>query len=194
MANESLSAYHLSSNPGNTYEPGRGNFFELIVDGLGDLLRAGVDRNLAEESDFIDNAQEVVRLTVSQVNVPHFDQDVITIRRGNSVSKYAGAPTFNEGSLIVDDLIGADSKSVLEAWQRLSYDVTTDKGGRAINYKKNATLIEYTADWKQVRYWELIGCWISGLSEDAYNKESTGDLRKVSATIQYDRAIPHMPD
>lgn len=194
LDNKGLSAYHLSANPGNTYEPGRGNFFEFVIEGLDDLLRAGVDENLAEESDYINNAQEVIRLTVNQVNVPHFSQEVITIRKGNSVSKYAGAPTFDEGQIVVDDMVGADSKSVLEAWQRKGYDVTTDRGGRAINYKKDCTLIEYTADWKQVRYWELKGCWISALSEDAYNKETSGDVRRVTATIQYDRAIPHMPD
>ena len=194
MENEGLSAYHLSSNPGLSYEPGRSNFFELIVEGLGDLLRAGVDENLAEESDYIENAQEVIRLTVNKATVPHFTQEAITIRRGNSVSKYAGAPAFSDGTIEVNDMIGADSKSVLEAWQRLSYDVTTDKAGRAANYKKKATLIEYTADWKQVRYWDLIGCWVSGLSEEDYNKEQGSEKRVVTATITYDRAIPHLPD
>lgn len=192
--NESLSAYHLSSNPGKTYEPAKGNFFEFIIEDLDDLLKAGVDVNFNDESDRIHNGQEVIRLSVASVSIPHFTQEPITIRRGNSVSKYAGSPSFDDGELVIDDLVGADGKSVLEAWQRLSYDVTTDKAGLAANYKKNATLVEYTSDWKQVRYWELVGCWISGLREDAYNKESTSELRKVTATIQYDRAIPHMPD
>ena len=61
------------------------------------------------------------------------------------------------------------------------------------DYKKDCTLIEYTPDYKQVRYWELKGCWISELSEEPFDMNN-GDKREISATIQYDRAIPHMPD
>ena len=70
-----------------------------------------------------------------------------------------------------------------------AYDVLSDQGGRAINYKKNATLIEYTSDHVRVRSWKLVGCWIKNISEDDYDKESDG-LRRVQATIVYDRAIP----
>ena len=88
-------------------------------------------------------------------------------------------------------MIGAQSKAVLEAWQNLAYNVVTDKGGRAINYKRNATLIEYTSDHVKVRSWKLIGCWIKNVSEDDYDK-TNDDLRRVTGTIRYDRAIPEI--
>ena len=73
------------------------------------------------------------------------------------------------------------------AWQALAYNVYTRKGGRMKDYKKNATLIEYTQDFEQIRSWTLYGCWISNISESEFDKESDGK-RQITATIQYDRA------
>lgn len=189
--NKALSTYHLSTGIERTWQPGKGNFFEFVVEGLGNLLKPGVEEELAEDADYITNGQEVIRLTVHETSVPHFELATLSIRRGNSVVKYAGVPTFNEGSLVCTDMIGAQSKAVLEAWHNLAYNVVTDKGGRAVNYKHNATLIEYTADHVRVRSWKLIGVWVSNISEDPYNME-TDDIRRVTCAIQYDRAIPEI--
>ena len=187
--NKALSTYHLSTGIERTWQPAKKNFFEFVVEDLGDLLKPGVEAELAEDSDYITNGQEVIRLTVHETSVPHFELATLSIRKGNSVVKYAGVPTFNEGTLVCTDMIGAQSKAVLEAWQNLAYNVVTDKGGRAVNYKHNATLIEYTADHVRVRSWKLIGCWISNITEENYNQE-TDDIQRVTCTIQYDRAIP----
>lgn len=189
--NDGLSTYHLSTGTHRAYQPAKGNFFEFIIEELGDLLKPGVEEELAQDSDYITNGQEVIRLTVNRAPVPHFELNEIEIRKGNSVVYYAGTPTFSDGTLEVDDMIGAQSKAVLEAWQNLAYNVVTDKGGRAINYKRNATLIEYTSDHVKVRSWKLIGCWIKNVSEDDYDK-TNDDLRRVTGTIRYDRAIPEI--
>lgn len=185
--NDGLSAYHLGSTH-RAYQPAKKNFFEFIVEDLTRLLKPGVEQELAQESDYITDGQEVIRLTVNKAPVPHYELNEIEIRKGNSSVWYAGTPTFSEGTLEVDDMIGANSKAVLEAWQNLAYNVLNDQGGRAINYKKNCTLIEYTSDHVKVRSWKLIGCWIKGISENDYDKESD-DLQRVQATIRYDRAI-----
>lgn len=185
--NDGLSAYHLGSTH-RAYQPAKKNFFEFIVEDLTNLLKPGVEQELAQEADYITDGQEVIRLTVNKAPVPHYELNEIEIRKGNSSVWYAGTPTFSEGTLEVDDMIGANSKAVLEAWQNLAYNVLTDQGGRAINYKKNCTLIEYTSDHVKVRSWKLIGCWIKGISENDYDKESD-DLQRVQATIRYDRAI-----
>ena len=189
--NKALSTYHLSTGVERIWSPAKKNFFEFVVEDLGDLLKPGIEEELAEDADYITNGQEVIRLTVHETSVPHFELATLSIRKGNSVVKYAGVPTFNEGSLVCDDMIGAQSKAVLEAWQNLAYNVVTDKGGRAINYKHNAVLIEYTSDHVRVRSWKLIGCWISNITEDNYNQE-TDDIQRVTCTIQYDRAIPEV--
>lgn len=189
--NDGLSVYHLSTGTHRAYQPAKKNFFEFIVEDLDNLLKPGVEVDLAEENDYIRNGQEVIRLTVNKAPVPHFELNDIEIRKGNSIVHYAGTPTFNDGTLEVDDMIGAQSKAVLEAWQNLAYNVVTDKGGRAIDYKKNATLIEYTSDHVKVRSWRLIGCWIKNISEDDYDK-TNDDLVRVQGTIRYDRAIPEI--
>lgn len=189
--NDGLSVYHLSTGTHRAYQPAKKNFFEFIVEDLDNLLKPGVEVDLAEENDYIKNGQEVIRLTVNKAPVPHFELNDIEIRKGNSIVHYAGTPTFNDGTLEVDDMIGAQSKAVLEAWQNLAYNVVTDKGGRAIDYKKNATLIEYTSDHVKVRSWRLIGCWIKNISEDDYDK-TNDDLVRVQGTIRYDRAIPEI--
>nr|DAU15476.1 MAG TPA: Baseplate wedge protein [Caudoviricetes sp.] len=183
--------YHLADNPA-LYDPMRNNTFEFVVTGLDKLLRVGADGS--EENAYITNAQEVLRLSVDSASIPMFTQEVIPVKRGNSTIKFAGTPSFASGSLVVNDWIGADSKSALMAWQNLSYNVKTDRVGNAADYKKDCWLIEYTPDYtKQVRQWQLKGCFISGLSEDAYSMSSDGK-KTISATIEYDRAIMSLPD
>lgn len=188
-----LSAYHLGDDEAHrAWQPGKKNFFTLIVDDIDSLVKPGIDPNgTLTDNDYITNGSEVLRLTVHEANIPHYELATLSIRKGNSVSWYAGVPTFDGGEIQIDDMVGAQSKAILEAWQNLAYDVISDKGGRAINYKKTCHLIEYTADYVKVRQWELLGCWVSKLAEEAYNKE-TDDIQRITATIQYDRAIPHV--
>lgn len=113
--NKALSTYHLSTGTERTYQPAKKNFFEFIVEDMGDLLKPGVDADLAEESDYISRGQEIIRLTVHETSVPHFQLSTLSIRKGNSVVKYAGVPTFEAGTLVCTDMIGAQSKAVLEA-------------------------------------------------------------------------------
>ena len=178
-----VGSYHLADNP-DLYEIQRSNNFEFVINNFDTLDLAG--STSATTSKLI-NGQEIIRLSVSASSVPHFKQSVIEVRRGNSVVKFAGTPTFDEGSLVVVDYIGADTKAYLMAWQNLSYNVTTEKVGLVQDYKKDCTLIEYSPDYQVVREWKLYGCWISGLSEDNYDNERN-DSRKVTATIQYDHA------
>ena len=184
----SLSAQHISTNLAN-YEAARTGFFSLIVDDIDNIVNAafsGDPRN-ATANDKIARAQETLKLNVVKAPVPHFSLKPEEFRRGNDVVKFAGVPTFDAGDITVDDVVGMDTKSILMAWQALAYNVYTRKGGRMKDYKKNATLIEYTQDFEQIRSWTLYGCWISKISEGEFDKENDGK-RQISATIEYDRA------
>ena len=186
MPSQQIGTYHLADNP-QLFEIQRQNNFEFIVTDIDGIIRAGA---LGTESNSkIKNAQEMLRLSVTKAFVPHFTQEVINIKRGNSTLKYAGVPSFSEGSLDFHDFIGADVKSILQAWQNLSYNVRTEKVGSldVTNYKKDCYLIEYTPDYRKVRTWRLYGCWISALSEDDYTADS-GEKHMIHCTIQYDRA------
>lgn len=182
--------YLLANNPA-LYEPQRTNNFEFVVTDLDGILRAGANGD--EENAYISNAQEILRIAVSSASVPHFSQGVIEIRKGNSVMKVAGVPSFPSGKIVVDDFIGADSKAVLMAWQAKAYNPVTEKVGLIGDYKKNAYLIEYTPDWQEVRRWILKGCWISSLEEGDYNKEEEG-RKQITATIEYDSAVIDMTE
>jgi len=191
---KSLAAQHIAANLAN-YEAARSGFFTLIVDDIDNIIKASYkgEWQKATANDKIARAQEYLKLNVVKCDVPHFEVAVHEYRRGNDVVKYAGVPTFGQGSLVVDDVVGLDTKSILMAWHGLTYNVHTRKGGRMVNYKKNCTLVEYTQDYEPIRTWTLYGCFINALSEDSFDKTSDGP-RQITATIQYDRAIMELPD
>lgn len=186
-----IGSYHLADNP-NLYEVQRSNNFEFIVTGIDNILRVGMTGT--EENATIPNASQVLRFSVNKASIPFFEQAIIEIRRGNSMMKAAGAPTFNAGSLTVYDYIGADTKSALMAWQNLSYNVNTERVGNMADYKKTCYLQEYTPDYKLVRTWKMVGCWISQISEGEFSMDDTSGKKEISATIQYDKAFMEMPD
>lgn len=187
---EQISAYHLADNP-ELFEPQRSNNFDFIVTDIDNIIRS--DARDTDTNKTIPNAQNILHFGVVSSSLPMFTQEVITVNYGNSVMKAAGKPTFSDGTLVVNDYIGADTKSVLMAWQNLSYNVRTDKVGRMADYKKNCYLQEYTPDWQLIRTWRLIGCWVSGLSEDQFSHDSS-DKKTISATITFDKAYMELPD
>jgi hypothetical protein len=184
----SLSAQHISANLAS-YEAARTGFFSLIVDNIDNIVSAAYsgDPKDAAASDKIARAQETLKLNVIKAPVPHFNLEVLKYKRGNDTVTFAGVPEYQSGSIVVDDVVGVDTKSILMAWQALAYNVYTRKGGRMKDYKKNCTLIEYTQDFEQVRSWTLYGCWISDISEGEFDKENDGK-RQITAKLEYDRA------
>ena len=187
---QSKGVYILADNP-NLYEVQRTNNFEFVVTGVSEMLRVGAIGT--ESNAYVENAQEVLRLSNVKGFVPHFTQTSIEVRRGNNVMKYAGVPSFDSGTLTYNDYIGADTKAVLEAWQNLSYNVKTEKVGLASDYKKDCYMIEYTPDLQKVRQYILHGCWISSLSESDRDHESN-NKSQITVTIQYDWAEPDTND
>lgn len=180
----SQNTYHLADNP-NLYEIQRTNNFEFVVTNIDGIVRAGMVGS--ESSALIQNAQEVLRISVSGTNVPHYTQSPIEVSRGNNTIKYAGTPKFDSNKVTFNDYIGADTKSVLMAWQALSYNTRTQKVGLVSDYKKDCYLCEFTPDYQLVRRWILHGCWVSSISESEYNSESN-EMNKISAEIIYDWA------
>ena len=192
MANNNFGAYHLANNP-KMFEPARTNNFRFVVTDLDNILRVGYTEKDDSKTAKIANAQEVLEFSVTKATIPQLTQEEIVIRRGNSVMKAAGLPSFNDGSLVINDYIGADGKSVLMAWQNLSYNVDTQMVGYMSDYKKNCWLIEYDPNYKMVRQWVLYGCWVKGIQQEDFDMEN-GGKRMITATIAYDYAKMQMPD
>lgn len=190
--NTGISTYHLSDNPA-LYEPSRNNTFEFIVTGIDELLRAGISAEVAEDTDYISGPQDIIRLSLAEAPVPHFDLDTVSIKRGNSTMNFAGAPSFSSGSLNFNDYVGARTKDVLLAWQALAYNIADDVVELAAKYKHDCILLEYAPDYsKVVRKWTMKGCWVKTLSEGNFSHDDH-NKRMISATIVYDRAIPEIP-
>lgn len=149
MASTNFGTYHLADNP-KSYQPIRTNNFRFLVSGLDNLLRVAGDAN--DANDYIANGQEVIDFSVVSFTVPDFQQQSIDINRGNSTVHYAGKASFNTGSLVINDFAGADGKSVLRAWQALSYNVVDDTIPSSDVYKKDAVVLEYLPDNTLVNY------------------------------------------
>lgn len=183
----SANSWHIADNPA-IYEPARTNNFEFVITGIDNLLKSGVTEG-GDDDDYVTNGQEIIRLSVNKATVPHFTQGEISISRGNVKTYFAGQLEFGDGSIEVVDYIGASGKSVLMAWQALSGKAVNGLVGRAVNYKKECQLVEYSPDYSQkIRSWRLIGCWVKGLSESEFNQENA-DKKIVTATIRFDRAV-----
>ena len=178
----SVGSYHFSANK-SVYEIQRGNNFEFVIDAkLNNLVAYGM------ETKTFPNAQEYIRLSVSSASVPHYEQSVIEVRRGNTAVKYAGPMSWGSGSLVCYDFIGAETKDILMAWQAKSGNPLYQTVAQQAEYKMDATLIEYTPDYSEkVRVWKLDGCWISSMSEEDFSQDANG-ARRITCTIQYDRA------
>ena len=179
-----MGTYHMAANT-NLYEIQSTNNFEFIVTDIDGIIKAGMLGN--ESNGKIANAQEIIRMAVTESSVPFFYQNAIEVKRGNSTMKFAGVPTFEAGTIKVNDYIGASAKEVLLAWQSLSYNVTTEKVGLASDYKKDCYLVEYTPDYQKVRQWKLQGCWISKLGGATFSSENNEKMQ-LDVTIEYDKA------
>ena len=194
---DQLGTYHIAQHP-ELYTPARNNnfvFMPIFNEDQAKLIKSGVDKDTASSNDYItsQDLQEILMLSVSSASVPHYEQNTIEVKRGNGTIKFAGAVTYPSGTLKFNDYIGADTKSCLLAWRRLSFNQEDETIGEAKDYKIKGTLIEYTPDHKQIRYWDLFGCWISKLDEGDFSSDDDGK-REITATLQYDRAIEHLPD
>lgn len=197
---QSLNTTHISSNL-RDYEAARNSFFVFEIDSnqLTNLYKPDFNPDTGEasveEGTLYDGtkAAEAIRLNVVKSSVPNFTVEVLEYRRGNDVVKFAGVPTFKDGSITVDDVVGMETKNILYAWQYLAYNPNTRKGGRMKDYKKTCTLMEYTQDYELIRTWSLEGCFVTGIDEGDFDRESDGK-RQLTVAISYDRAVMDLPN
>lgn len=185
--------YYLANNPKH-YEIQRNNNFTFYVDFSDDFLKQDdVLRTINQVAADKTNTSQILMVSVSSAFIPHFTSNAIELKRGNNTMKFAGVPTFSNGTIQFDDFIGAGTKDILMAWQRKVYDVRTEKVGLASDYKHDAFLIERTPDYQVVRTWRLYGCWISSLQEDDYSHDNN-EKHNIKCTIEYDKASIDISD
>lgn len=170
------------------FEIQRGHNFELIVPkaGLEKLTFYGENG----ETQTVADANEIIRLSVAGAFIPHYSQNPIEVRRGNTSVKYAGVITWDAGEVQCYDFIGARTKDILMGWQALAGNPRYQTVGQQSDYKMDCNILEYPPDYSTiVRTWKLENCWISAIREDALSMDANGS-RKISCTFQYDLAYP----
>lgn len=195
---QGLTAQHIATNLAN-YEAARSAFFVLVIDDLSNLLKpnytGGINDDDASKNMYeATKAEESVRLNVTKAFVPTYSVSKLEYKRGNDTVRFAGVPTWTDGGdIVVDDVVGLDTKSILYSWLRLAYDPHTFKGGRMKDYKKTCTLLEYTNDYQLIRSWTLYGCFVTGITEGEFDREAD-DKRQLTVNISYDRALMELPE
>lgn len=186
-----LGAMHIASDYAS-YEAARSAFFILTVpEAQLTNLRKPTDKTIDDASaKKLNNkkASEVLRLNVVKTSVPQFSVETSEYRRGNDVVKFATVPTWESGSLTVDDIVGVNTKDILISWLYLAYNPHTRMGGRMKDYKKRAILQEYTQDYELVREWEIEGIFVKKVSDSEFDRENDSK-RQLTVEFEYDRAI-----
>lgn len=178
-----ISTKRMTANP-SLYENQKTNAFQFIVIGLDNVVSPTT-------GELIPNAADIIKYSVTSADLPSFAQSPLEIRRGNTVMKSAGTPTFSGGAITLNDFVGLQTYDVLLGWQNLSFNMKTRRNGLMKDYKKDAYLIEYTTDFSNVvRVWRLEGCWISNLTKTGFNNTNNADNVAINCTIEFDIAYP----
>lgn len=190
---ETNGARHITEHL-EDYEVARSGFFQLEIDAFTDggnsyLVRPDWGGDEADKANnLITNGSDVIRLSVDSTTVPHFQVSDIAIERGNTIVHFAGKPSWNGGRIVCKDFVGMHTKEVLMAWQRLTYDPITDRGGVAIKYKRNCFLTEYTQDFQPIRKWQIIGMFPTNVDEGDFDRTKGEEARSITVDFVYDRA------
>jgi hypothetical protein len=188
---KSLAASHIATDYAN-YEAARSAFFVLTVtkDQLENLKKPTETTDNYDSALKLDaeKAADILRLNVVKTSVPQFTVETASYRRGNDVVNFATTPTWKEGNLVVDDVVGVNTKDILISWLYLAYNPHTRMGGRMKDYKKRATLQEYTQDYELIREWEIDGIFVTGVEDADFDRENDGK-RQLTVAFKYDRAV-----
>lgn len=175
------------------FEPQRTNHayiqFDLsdLVDIHGRPVRALTPTNMPTY-----NATTLLRLALTSSGMPSESSEVVSIRKGNEVIKFAGAVTYNDIDITVTDWIGADMENLISAWSGLRYNPVTGMINPAHVYKKTGHIIQYSPDGEIIRSWVLKGAWVNSVNYGSYDRSSTGGERSISFTIHVDKAYPEV--
>lgn len=159
-----LSAAHY--NASRRFEPQRLYNFEVSIAGLSDDIT----------------------LAVSSFTMPKVGTGEIELPHGNTSVFVAGKPTYEAGSFVINDAIGADIEAQLLIWYRMVYDERTDQVGWAQDYQRQATIYQYSPDGLVSRKWSVIGLWPTNIDFGDMSYE-TADKKTISMTVRYYKAV-----
>lgn len=159
------------------YEVQRNNHFRFVID-LNDLQ--------ANNNTGVSNG-EIIELACNSIGLPNITKNAIDISYGNSKVHVAGEVDIDNISLQVNDFIEPDVEGILYEWARHVYDPKTGKIGWAVNYKKNATVVQYGPNGEVKRKWALQGVWPTNIDGGEMNYEGS-EKKQITMDLQVDNA------
>ena len=177
---------HLFMTSESGFEPQHTNNFEFQVTGLDTMTRAGGEEFTATERQMLANTSDLI-LTTRDSFTPAEDISDIRISYGNGSTRFAGVPSFGDGSITFNDFYDKDIEYILKLWQRAAYDPETGAVGDAKNYKRTAYLTMYSPSGRVARRWVLYGTWVRAVNGDNMSNENVSS-RTLSVVLSYDWA------
>ena len=177
-------ASHLFINTDNGFEPQRTNNFEMSITGLSNLKPAGGGDYSPKVRAMLNNMSDDLVLSIKNGFTPKENISVLTVPYGNSEVKFAGRPTYDEGSIIWNDYYDKDIELLLKAWQMAAFN---PQNGDAKNYKLEAIMTMYSPGYTVARRWLIHGCWLASVNGDDMGNENNS-IRTLSAQFVYDWA------
>lgn len=178
----------------NGFEPQRTNNFELQITGLDTIKNAGMTSSNKKTNGYsqaiynrLQNIADELVLSVKTGFSPKENVSTLEVPYGNSKVKFAGIPSYEDGTVAWNDYYDKDTELILKAWQSAAYNAKTGAVGDAADYKRTAYMTMYSPSGKVGRRWKLHGCWVSSVNGDDMSNESNA-VRSLSATFVYDWA------
>lgn len=166
------------------FEPGRTSDFILKIKFKRDLYDMDGEKIMSA-----DEASEALALSLRDYNGPEMSVDKISIRTGNGIMQYAGAPNISDSSISFTDYIGKQTEAILLAWYSMAHNVQNDKIGFKEYYAQDGLLYKWAPNGTRQISWRLLGCWINSFSLGQFSRTNP-DQRQISTNIVYDKCIP----
>src|SRR5574344_946340 len=107
-----LAAQLFMTGKGTTYEPQRTNNFELQFIDLGSIKKAGGQTYPQDIKDALNNAEDMI-LSVKSAFNPSLSVSQLSVQYGNNTVKYAGIPSYSNGTVVWNDFYDRDTERVL---------------------------------------------------------------------------------
>ena len=180
-------ASHLFINTDNGFEPQRTNNFEMSITGLSNLKPAGGGDYSPKVRAMLNNMSDDLVLSIKNGFTPQEKISVLPVPYGNSEVKFAGRPTYDEGSIIWNDYYDKDIELLLKAWQMAAFNPQNGAVCDAKNYKLEAIMTMYSPGYTVARRWLIHGCWLANVNGDDLGNENNS-IRTLSAQFVYDWA------
>lgn len=133
---------------------------------------------------------ETIRMACESVKIPSINLETTELRHGNEIVKVATNPSFDGGTIVMKDAIGADLELAIWKWFTLVLDVEHDSVmGLVVDYKKTTRLVQYSPNNAVARTWKCLGVFPTSFDAGDLNYASP-DKKLITCNLSVDKCIP----